>query len=94
MNETIHVHFDRSEGSLLRIIGLIERRGFHIDSMQVDEHDQATRRLAVHVRGRDAGRCPEVLRRQIDRLYGVRRIVADAPSPMSMHREPVVCAMQ
>jgi acetolactate synthase regulatory subunit len=90
MSNTIQVHFDRLEGSLQRIIGLVERRGFHIDSMQMGEHDAATRTLALHVRGCDDRRCTEVLGRQIDRLYGVRRVTAAAdtdPIP-----EDIVCA--
>ena len=88
MTNTILVHFDRSEGSLQRIIGLVERRGFHIDGMSMADHDAATRALSLQVRGRDAGRCTQVLGRQIDRLYGVRRVSADAPPFM----EEVVCA--
>ncbi len=72
MSKTIHVELDRAEGSLLRIIGLIERRGFHIDGM-VMEGAGDNRTMAIHVTPRDATRHVDVLHRQIDRLYGVRR---------------------
>jgi acetolactate synthase-1/3 small subunit len=72
MSKTIHLELDRAEGSLQRIIGLIERRGFHIDGMTMDG-DGANRTLAVHVRPYDASRRVDVLSRQIDKLYGVRR---------------------
>ena len=76
MSDTIHIRIDRADGSLQRLIGLVERRGFHIDGFSLtDEGD--TRRAAITVRGRDAARCTQVLRRQIDRLIGVDRVEAD-----------------
>ena len=51
-------------------------RGFHIDGMALA--DEGTfRRIALTVRGRDSGRCMDNLGRQIDRLFGVRRISND-----------------
>lgn len=79
MSDTIHIHIDRADGSLQRLIGLVERRGFHIDGLVLAD-EGAVRRAAITVRGRDAGRCTQVLRRQIDRLIGVTRIEADALS--------------
>lgn len=76
MSNTIHVQIDRADGSLQRLIGLVERRGFHIDGMALAD-EGAFRRIALTVRGRDAGRCMDNLGRQIDRLFGVRRIGAD-----------------
>jgi acetolactate synthase-1/3 small subunit len=72
MSKIIHLELDRAEGSLPRIIGLIERRGFHIDGMTMDG-EGTHRALAIHVRPYDASRRIDVLSRQIDRLYGVRR---------------------
>ncbi len=72
MSKIFHLELDRAEGSLPRIIGLIERRGFHIDGMTMDG-EGADRALAIHVRPYDATRRIDVLSRQIDRLYGVRR---------------------
>jgi acetolactate synthase-1/3 small subunit len=77
MSKTIHVELDRAEGSLLRIIGLIERRGFNIDGM-VMEGAGDSRTMAIHVSPRDASRHVDVLHRQIDRLYGVRRFDASS----------------
>ena len=81
MISILHVQLDRAEGSLQRLIGLIERRGFDIDHMMVGGHDGSTRNLAVGIRARDAGRCPDILGRQIDRLYGVRRVTAPGEDP-------------
>ncbi len=79
MSDTIHIQIDRADGSLQRLIGLVERRGFHIDGMSMapdSEIEGAMRRIALTVRGRDAARSIDTLGRQIDRLIGVARIQA------------------
>ena len=73
MSDTIHIQIDRADGSLQRLIGLVERRGFHIDGMSMAD-EGTTRRIQLQVRGRDAGRCTEILGRQIDRMIGATRI--------------------
>jgi len=75
MSDTIHIHIDRADGSLQRLIGLVERRGFHIDGLNMAD-EGAMRRIALTVRGRDAARSIDNLGRQIDRLIGVARIQA------------------
>ena len=72
MIDTIHIELDRAEGSLQRIVGLIERRGFHIERMVMEDRGQG-RTAAICVSPRDPSRKIEVLGRQIDRLFGVRR---------------------
>ncbi|WP_439472374.1 ACT domain-containing protein [Brevundimonas sp.] len=70
--ETLHLNIDRADGSLQRLIGLVERRGFHIDGITMRE-EGAARRIEMAVRGRDDGRCTQTLGRQIDKLFGVTR---------------------
>jgi acetolactate synthase regulatory subunit len=72
MSKTMQLELDCAEGSLQRLIGLIERRGFHIDGMVMDRAGEA-RSMRIQLRARDDTRHVEVLGRQIDRLYGVRR---------------------
>lgn len=72
VNDILNLQIDRSDGSLQRLIGLVERRGFHIDGMTLSD-EGAARRVQIQVRGRDAGRCVDTLGRQIDRLIGVSR---------------------
>ena len=55
MSDTIHIQIDRADGSLQRLIGLVERRGFHIDGISMFD-EGAFRRIALTVRGRDAAR--------------------------------------
>ncbi len=78
MSDTIHIQIDRADGSLQRLIGLVERRGFHIDAMSLSE-EGAMRQVRLQVRGRDDGRSTENLGRQIDKLVGATR-VGFAPS--------------
>ena len=77
MSDTIHVQIDRADGSLQRLIGLVERRGFHIDGMSMAD-EGPSRRIALTVRGRDAARSIDNLGCQIDRLFGVSRIAAQS----------------
>lgn len=79
MSDTIHIQLDRADGSLQRLIGLVERRGFHIDGMSLSDEGQ-TRRVQMQVRGRDAGRCMENLGRQIDKLIGATRVSCQVAS--------------
>lgn len=73
--DILHLEIDRAEGSLQRLIGLVERRGFNIDGMTLSG-EGPHRRVRLAVSARDAGRCPEVLGRCVDRLYGVTRLAA------------------
>jgi len=81
MSHLIHIELDRLEGSLLRILGLVERRGFHIDAAELYELSEDKRGLTLTVRPRDASRSLDILGLQIDRLYGIRRL-KDAPGRM------------
>lgn len=79
MNDTFILQIDRAQGSLQRLIGVVERRGFDIERMSVTESG-AHREVRLRLNPRDAGRCADVLGRQIDRLIGVRRLSPAAPS--------------
>lgn len=41
MSDTIHIQIDRADGSLQRLIGLVERRGFHIDGMALADEGRS-----------------------------------------------------
>jgi acetolactate synthase-1/3 small subunit len=79
MKDAFLIEMDHAEGSLQRLIGLIERRGFHIADMTISD-EGPYREVHVAVRARDADRCPRLLGRQIDRLIGIRRIATAAAS--------------
>ncbi len=77
MSHLIHIELDRLEGSLLRVLGLVERRGFHIDGAELYDLGPDRRGLSLTVRPRDPARSTDILGLQIDRLYGVERVAAD-----------------
>lgn len=77
---TIHCHIDREPGSLQRLIGLVEHRGFRVDDLSLAAEGEG-RAVALGLSARD-DRCFGVLGRQIDRLHGITRVTADG--------EPVV----
>lgn len=77
MNHLIHIELDRLEGSLLRILGLVERRGFNIDGAELYDLGEDKRGLSLTLRPREASRNLETLGLQIDRLYGIKRLSAD-----------------
>jgi acetolactate synthase II small subunit len=77
MTDIINIRIERTDGALQRLIGLVERRGFHIDAIDMASDDAALN-IALTVRGRDAGRSVDNLGLQIDRLFGARRIFDDA----------------
>ena len=78
MTDTISIELDRADGTLQRLIGLVERRGFHIEGMSLTDIE-GVRRLDLTVRGRDANRSTDILGRQIDRMIGATRIAATSP---------------
>ncbi len=74
MSHLIHIELDRLEGTLLRILGLVERRGFHIDGAELYDLGEDKRGLTLTVRPRDPSRSLDILGLQIDRLYGIKRL--------------------
>ncbi len=73
--QTLHIEFESEEGALLRLIGLVERRGYDVRSMNLPVPSEGSMSLDVGVMARDGGRDIGVLRRQIHRLSGVRRVL-------------------
>ena len=75
MTERMIVDFAPAEGAVLRLLGLVERRGFAVRGIGMSEQPcgkraSLTRDIVAH----DPGRSFDVLARQLGRLHGVRRI--------------------
>jgi len=71
MNCTIEVSLSRAEGAIVRTLGLIERRGFIVQSVATRNEPQAEA-LVLRVEVASRGRPIDVLVRQILRLLDVR----------------------
>lgn len=72
MNRTIEVNLSRAEGAIVRTLGLIERRGFVVESVATQGDAQADS-LVLRVEVASRGRPVDVLVRQILRLIDVRQ---------------------
>ena len=78
MSRTIEVSLSRAEGAIVRTLGLIERRGFIVESVTTrsDPHADA---LVLRVDVASRGRPIDVLVRQILRLLDVRHALLVEP---------------
>lgn len=73
---TLHVRLECGEGSLRRLLGLIEGRGFSVDTLSVLKNDTLHDALLC-VTPRDDTRRVELLARQVNRLIGVEATLLD-----------------
>ena len=73
------VEFTAEEGALVRMLGVVERRGFILRRTVMAELPCGRRAtLALTVEPRDAGRSVETLALQLGRIHGVGRIHHDS----------------
>lgn len=80
MNPRMSIQFEPAEGAVVRMLGLIERRGFELRGLGMVEHDGGgSASMMVELSPRDPSRRLEVLDLQLRRLHGVRDIVTFAP---------------
>ena len=73
MTGRIQVDFDAGEGALLRMVGLVERRGFAVSGVAMAAAE-GRGSLSLDVEPRDAGRRLEVIAAQLRRLHDVRNV--------------------
>ena len=73
--ERIFVEFDTAEGAVMRMLGMVERRGFRIRRVAMAEQPCGRRgSLALQIAPNDGGRSIGVLTAQLGRLHGVKRV--------------------
>ena len=73
MTGRIHVDFDAGEGALLRLVGLVERRGFAVSGISMGAAN-GRGSLSLDVEPRDSSRRLEVIAAQLRRLHDVRNV--------------------
>lgn len=73
MNGRIHISFTPAEGAMLRMLGLVERRGFAVRAIAMAEKTSSAS-IAIDVEARDPLRRLDVLARQLERLIDVRAV--------------------
>lgn len=68
MNHSLSITLSGAEGAVIRALGLIERRGFNLDSCSVGEIHDNRRAMQVSVTSARPG---DLLKRQLERLHDV-----------------------
>ncbi len=72
MTQRIEIDFEPAEGQVVRLIGLVERRGYELLGVNFQPATIGGKgRLDMSVRPRPGPRRMETLKAQISRVYGV-----------------------
>ena len=79
MTAHLHIRFKPAEGAIVRILGLIERRGFALRDLAVQDED-TDGSLVVELAARDEARQVDVLARQVGRLIDVKSVSIGTPA--------------
>lgn len=91
MNHTLRMTIHKVEGAIIRLLGLIERRGFSVTEMNALA-DEAAQRVEITVHVTSAGRSIETLAKQIEKLYDVHSVAClTAAEPRPVLKESVAC---
>ncbi|WP_051504003.1 ACT domain-containing protein [Sphingomonas jaspsi] len=80
MTERIEIGFAPGEGAVMRMLGVVERRGFAVNGIAMSaDADHGT--LAFDVAPRDPSRCLDTVARQLGRLVDVRSVAITSKQP-------------
>ena len=74
MNSRIEIGFAMQEGAVMRLLGLVERRGFEVRGISMAEAAEGEGTIALDVRARDSSRSLDVVAGQLERLHDVRNV--------------------
>ena len=73
MSERLIVSFTPAEGAVIRVLGLVERRGYSLRGLAMEERADCAS-MTIDLEARDASRRVEVVARQLDRLVDVNSV--------------------
>jgi acetolactate synthase II small subunit len=79
MSGRFEIEFEAAEGAVLRMLGLVERRGFALRRVVMLEGEGGRGSLSLDVEPRDAGRSLDVMAGQLRRLTEVRNVSYSTP---------------
>ncbi len=82
MNGRVVIDFAAGEGAVIRMLGLVERRGFLVRGIAMEEQAEGAS-LTLDIEPRDSSRRFEVLGLQLERLHEVRSVSFSTPAPGS-----------
>jgi len=83
MNHTLHIQLSSVEGAVIRTLGLIERRGFSLNTCIVGESDGNGRNMKVNVSSTRPG---DLLKRQLERLHDVNHVELVPAANINPHK--------
>lgn len=94
MNHQLRIELNTAEGAVLRALGLIERRGFLLQTCNLHAELDGKRVLEILV---ESARPPELLKRQLERLHDVQSVTinvrleqaVNAPGSQSKTHTPI-----
>jgi acetolactate synthase regulatory subunit len=91
MNHTLNLTIEKVEGAIIRTLGLIERRGFSVTSIDARADESAGEmELVIELSG--SGRPVETLARQIGKLFDVRAVnLVNHQKPAVAPAESLAC---
>ena len=73
MTARLTIDFTPAEGAVIRMIGLVERRGYIVRGLAMNEAG-ANASLTIDVEPRDASRRVDVVAQQLGRLVDVNKV--------------------
>ena len=73
MSERLTINFAPAEGAVLRMLGLVERRGYAVRALNMSEKENKGV-LVMDVDARDPGRRIDVVAQQLGRLIDVQSV--------------------
>ena len=74
MNGRLEIGFAMNEGAVMRLLGVVERRGFEVRGISMAEAKDGEGAIALEVRARDASRSLDIVAGQLQRLHDVRKV--------------------
>ena len=78
MTGRIEIDFAPAEGAVLRMLGLVERRGFEVRGIEMAQRE-GQGSLSLEVEPRDSSRRLSIVAAQLRRLLEVRNVSVSSP---------------
>lgn len=79
MQHSLSIQMQNNEGALVRLLGLIQRRGFRVENIHMPETTDTVKSVTVAVKPDHEGRSIDVLQKQITRLYDINSVAVTGP---------------
>ena len=74
MSQRVVIDFSAAEGAVVRMIGLVERRGFQVRGIAMAQEEGERGSITLDLQPLDPKRCFDVLALQLQRLHEVRNV--------------------